>query len=95
MKVKAKTKKKVKKEYEFPRLTELGIPIHNTNPGFPGVNNEELDNALKNANLSVAQFSKLFGCQTFGNNGLYPWDVEAVLERMMSGRLIGTQLNWD
>jgi len=26
---------------------------------------------------------------------LYPWDVEPVLERMMSGKLTGTQLYWD
>lgn len=79
----------------YPRLKQLGIPIREDNGGPPGINGAQLDLALKKANLSIEKFSELFGCQTCGSNGMYPWDVEAVLERMMSGKLTGTQLLWD
>jgi hypothetical protein len=79
----------------YPRLTQLGIPIREDNDGPPGINGIQLDLALKQAGLSIETFSKLFGCQTCGSNGMYPHDVESVLERMMSGKLTGTQLNWD
>ena len=60
---------------------------------------EELNEALDRAELSVTEFNELFGVQTCplinGQHGLYPWDVEAVLERMISGKLTGTQAFWD
>lgn len=44
----------------------------------------------------AARFEKLFGIgHTQAMEGPYPWDVEAVLERMASGRLIGSQAVWD
>ena len=43
------------------------------------------------------QFSEMFGIQTCLVDGPYAWDVEAVLERIASGRLTGTQhpMGWD
>lgn len=79
----------------YPRLTQLGIEINESDAGPPGVNNDSLNAALIRNNLSIETFSELFGCQTCSVNGAYPWDVEAVLERMMSGKLTGTQLLWD
>lgn len=80
---------------EYPRLEELKIPIRKDRRGPAGVGSEDLDAGLRRAGLSLKTFAQLFGCQTAGENGLYPWDVEAVLERMMSGKLTGTQLLWD
>jgi hypothetical protein len=54
-----------------------------------------LDKALKNSGIDRDKFSEYFGMQTCHEGGLYPWDVEPVLERMMSGKLTGTQLYWD
>jgi len=80
----------------FPRLEELGVEIVETEKeSYPGVNWVQLQLALANAGLSIELFGKLYGVQTAGANGMYPWDVEAVLERMMSGRKTGTQLHWD
>jgi hypothetical protein len=50
---------------------------------------------LINDGLDVEKYSELYGIQTQYVDGPYPWDVEAVLERMMSGRLVGTQLLMD
>ena len=85
----------MKNKEPYPRLSQLKIPIREINEGPPGINGLELDAALNRAGLSIETFSKLFGCQTCGSNGMYPHDVEAVLERMMSGKLTGTQLLWD
>jgi len=80
---------------DYPRLKQLGVPLVRSNGMPDGVDNQALNNALEKAGLSVAKFGDLFGCQTCGPNGMYPWDVEAVLERMMSGKKTGTQLHWD
>jgi hypothetical protein len=46
--------------------------------------------------LGIAdQFHKLFGTQTMYLEGMYPWDAEAVMCRIMTGRLTGTQLLMD
>ena len=41
------------------------------------------------------RFAELFGIQTQVMDGPFAHDVEAVLERMASGKLKGTQLLWD
>jgi hypothetical protein len=50
---------------------------------------------LLNDGLDLEEYSELYGIQTQYVDGPYPWDVEEVLERMMSGKLTGTQLLWD
>jgi len=84
-----------KKKEEYPRINQLGLTIHESDNSYPGVNNAELNAALKKHGLDPDLFSEFFGVQTCGANGLYPWDVESVLTRMMTGRLTGTQLLWD
>ena len=54
----------------------------------------ELHAALRKAGIAE-QFSEMFGIQTCTMHGPYPWDCEAVLERIASGNLTGTQLCWD
>ena len=83
---------------DYPRLEKLGVKI-NMEP-FPHVRNEELNDALKKAGMSVEKFSEYFGVQTClmcddGTAGLYPWDCESTLERLISGKLTGTQLWMD
>ena len=91
-----KVKVKAKKETGYPRLEELGvgiIPGDDDSP--PGVNWLELQLAMSRADLSIQKFCDYYGVQTCGANGMYPWDVESVLERMVSGKKTGSQLVWD
>jgi hypothetical protein len=74
----------------YPRIAELGVTVH-TMP-VTHVKSKELDKAL---GKRKKQFDRLFGCQTMLIDGPYAWDVEAVLERMATGRLTGTQADLD
>jgi hypothetical protein len=81
---------------EFPRLKEMGVPVHVHQDG------QHVWGADIHAKLTKEErktFNKLFGVQTCpvidGRPALFPWDAEAVLERMKSGRLTGTQLMMD
>ena len=93
-------KKEIKKLY--PRIYQLGINVYTDQ--IYHVINEDLEPALDKAGLSREKFSEYFGCQTCPlikvekgkyYSGLYPWDVEAVIERMISKKMTGTQLMWD
>lgn len=86
----------------YPRIKQIGLKVH-TKP-CTHVRSVELDAALSKAGLKREQFSQLFGdgqtCPAIACKGgyipaMYPYDVEAVLERMLSGKLTGTQLFWD
>lgn len=80
----------------YPRIEQLGIPVEK----YPGSQNfeyvpfKELERVLKKHGLAE-KFHTMFGIQTVCDLGPYPWDVEAVLERIFSGKLIGSQLDWD
>jgi hypothetical protein len=78
---------------EYPRLHQIGCNVkHEPCAHVPWT---ELDAALDEAGLDRERFDDLFRVQTCDLSGPYPWDVEAVLERMMSGQLTGTQKYWD
>lgn len=85
--------KKPKEETRYPRLGQLGIPV--SYEPVACVKHEDLQAGLTRSKLDRKKFSELFGVQTCPIGGFYPWDVEAVLERMLSGRKTGTQLWWD
>ena len=83
---------------DYPRLVALTVSIRVK--GVLHVNVNEL--AAKLGPEKAQIFNNIFGigqtCPIIEGeayNALYPWDVEAVLERMESGRLTGTQLFWD
>lgn len=78
-------------EHNYPRLAQLKVQL--TPDGW--VSSRELRAGLRRGKLKKAVFDKYFGIQTCPEGGVYPWDAEAVLERMMSGRLTGTQALWD
>ncbi len=78
---------------KYNRIEQLGIVI--TENPIEHIEFDVLDKALKNNGIDRDKFSEYFGMQTCHEGGLYPWDVESVLERMMSGKLTGTQLYWD
>lgn len=79
---------------KYPRIKQLGLTIVTDNAhSIPGIKGQDLKNKLTKKQLE--EFCKLFGAQTCGENGMYVYDVEAVLERMFSGELTGTQLFWD
>lgn len=74
---------------EYPRLHQIGCNVKRE--PMDHVPWTELDAAINDAGLDRERFSELFGVQTCYARGPYPWDVEAVLVRMMSGQLTGTQ----
>ena len=75
---------------EFPRIKKLGVEVHPKPVAH--VKYEELKKVLGER---MGEFSKLFGVQTCLMEGPYAWDVEAVLERMATGRVTGSQRDWD
>lgn len=80
----------------YPWIKRLGVKLNEADEDSPvGVDMKSLVEALEANNLDVNVFNALFGCQTCGMNGPYPWDVEAVLHRMMTGEKTVTQLCWD
>ena len=70
----------------YKRIKELGVEVHKTPVAH--VLWADLRAALGDR---YDAFADLFGYQTCLMEGPYAWDVEAVLERMASGRLTGTQ----
>ncbi len=74
------------KKLDHTRIKELGVKVH-AEP-VAHVLWADLRTALGDR---YEAFADLFGCQTCLMEGPYAWDVEAVLERMASGRLTGTQ----
>lgn len=78
---------------KFPRIAELGIAVHDHSAGgFSYVARDDLAAALGDR---WEDFCEHFGTQTCPIGGLFAWDVEAVLERMVTGKLTGSQLDWD
>ena len=84
-------KKKLDKEL-YPKLKQLGIK-HDKDI----VKIDDLNKGVEKrwGKKGLERFDELFGIQTAPVGGLYPWDVEAVLVRMIDGRLTGSQLWWD
>jgi len=82
---------------DYKRLDELGIPVHLGPMSY--VKPDEIQVALEKHGMSMKEFDRLFGVQTApivdGKMALYPWDCNAVLERLISGRRTGSQLIWD
>lgn len=82
----------------YKRCTQLGIPVH-SDGHVAYVWPDDIEAALAEHGMDYERFNERFGVQTCplidGRQALYPWDVEAVLEYMISGRRTGTQLCWD
>jgi hypothetical protein len=83
----------------WPRIAAMGLPVHRTAGGTAFVPRDVLHHVLDVKDEEIPGFRKrygdMFGVQTMCYGGPYPWDVEAVLERMLSGKLTDTQLLWD
>ena len=80
---------------EYPNLEKLKVPIFNV-----PVEHILLKTLMKALTKNEREkFHKYFGAQTCplvdAGTAIYPWDAEAVLERMFSGKLTGSQLIWD
>lgn len=75
------------KSKQVNHIKRLGISLVNGCVPY-----EEIDRVLPDR---VEEFSDLFGIQTQCIDGMYQHDVEAVLQRMYSGKLTGSQLIWD
>ena len=79
----------------YPNLTNLGISISDDPVSHVLV--KDLERNLSKGN--IVKFHEYFGVQTCplveSGPAVYPWDAEAVLERIFNGKLIGSQANWD
>jgi len=84
----------MKKKSPYPRLKQIGITLTVHTSGFHYVLPLDLNAALEKHNIRE-QFNKLFGVQTCCMEGPYASDCESVLERIFSGKLTGSQLEWD
>lgn len=85
---------------QYPNLRRLGIEIIQSRGAVLAEDvYSALDRAYGKDSGAREKFDEWFGVQTCPHlkegAALYAWDVEAVLERMASGKLIGTQLFWD
>ncbi len=87
---------------DYPMIEELAIPIQTDNDsGIEGCYWTDVNKAISTTwgRPAVAQFGRYFGVQTCpiinGKMAGYPWDIEAVLVRMASGKKTGSQLHWD
>jgi len=89
-----KKKKKSELQKEYPRIYEIGARVSIAKCGTLYVDMKILHPILKKKGWLV-KFNDFFGVQTCLMEGPYPWDVDNVLERIMSGRKVGTQLIWD
>ena len=78
----------------YPRCKQFGIKVADADD-CSVVPISELNRVFSPGTPKAEQFNRLFGVQTCPVGGMYAWDVEAVLERMTSGKLTGTQLDWD
>ena len=87
--------KEIKNKPKYPIIAQLGIPVH-TNC-IEHILSKELKKYLTKPQYKL--FNEYFGAQTCpivdGKQGLYPWDVEAVLHRIFKKELIGSQKYWD
>lgn len=83
---------------DYPRLKQMGIPV-GLKRQLRYVLADDLVDGLNRHCLSGDVFDELFGVQTCpvidDKPAFYPWDVEAVLERMITGKLTGSQKYWD
>jgi hypothetical protein len=97
------TVKKLRKLYQFakeksadpqyPRIQELGIKIY-YDKDLAYIKWVELRKVLRK-NKITSPFHAFFGIQTCYLDGPYAHDVEAVFERIKSGKLLGSQQDWD
>ena len=78
----------------YPNLKAAKIKIRNQPPH---VLTADIAKAIGGEEMK--RFIHFFGVQTCpavkGGAAVYPWDAEAVLERLRTGRLTGTQKDWD
>lgn len=81
------------KKISYPRCEQIGVVIFQD--PIAHISRSDLQKCLEKAGLDQDKYAEFYGIQTQYVSGPYPWDVEAVLERMMSNKLTGTQLLMD
>jgi hypothetical protein len=84
-------------EYPYKTLKKLGIEVkYDEVHKMDYIDSDELDDILfDKGDEYTDKFNKTFGIQTMGIHGPYPSDVEAVLCRLETGKLTGSQKFWD
>jgi hypothetical protein len=92
----AKSKKCLPSPERYPRCKAFGLQVRYRDKGWAYITHEDIAKMFTEKGDSFStKFNTMFGVQTCAVEGLYPHDVEAVLERMVSGRITGTQAFWD
>ena len=85
-------------ESTYPHIHKLGVIVWDLGSCYT-LESVNLDKELTRVDEAMPGFKDTFhkymGIQTRTIYGPYPWDVEAVLERIASGKLVGTQSLWD
>ena len=81
---------------EYPKIYELGVEVDIDDLGPPYVDRKLLYTQLEKLGGAkfTKQYSENFGVQTMSMKGAYPWDVEATLRRLSTGRK-QTAAEWD
>ena len=79
---------------DYPHCKQFKVEV-TTAHGVSIVTPESLERVFPAGSPGEKQFSAYFGTQTALPEGLYAWDVEAVLKRMATGKRTGTQLIFD
>lgn len=84
-------------EYPYKTLKKLGIEVkYDEVHKMDYIDIDELDDFLSDKGEEYTdKFNKTFGVQTMGIHGPYPSDVEAVLRKLETGELVGSQKFWD
>jgi len=77
----------------YPRIFALGLEVK-TDQALDYVKWDDLKKALRKHKITK-KYGEYYGCQTAFEYGPFAHDVEAVLERIFSGILIGTQKYFD
>jgi hypothetical protein len=81
----------------YPNITKLGIKIYNE--PYPHCKFDEIHTVLKRNKLNCKLFSKYYGSQTCivvdGKGCPYPWDIDPIIERLLTGKIVGSQKYWD
>lgn len=91
-----KPRKSLRSLERYPRCKAAGLQVCYRDKDGLYITHEDIAKLFAEKGDSFStKFNTMFGVQTCAAEGLYPHDVEAVLEHMVSGRRTGTQAFWD
>jgi hypothetical protein len=84
----------MKTKNKYPLLEKLGIKVYSPEKDSY-VLWDDVNKVIKDKNIDKKMFADFYGVQTQGAYGPFPYDIEAVFQRIINNKLTGTQLFWD